>query len=74
MLSIHCNSHIILWKNEEHPERITDIKFFINKYNWEGISYLSEKDDCKKFQENNLTTGLVCQNVFYAKNEKIYSA
>ena len=74
MLSIHCNSRIILWKNEEHPERITNIKFFINKCNWEGINYLSEKDDWKKFQENNQITGLVCQNVFYAKNEKIYSA
>ena len=28
-----------------HPERITKIKTFIDKYNWKGIIYPSEKDD-----------------------------
>ena len=27
------------------PQRITKIKPFINKYNWEGIDFPSEKDD-----------------------------
>ena len=44
------------------------IKSFIDKCNWEGINYLSEKDDCKAFWKNNLTIALV----LYAKNEKIY--
>ena len=29
------------------PQRITKIKPFINKYDWEGINYPSEKDDWK---------------------------
>ena len=29
----------------KHAERITKIKSFINKYNWEGINFPSEKDD-----------------------------
>ena len=29
----------------ENPERITKIKTSINKYNWEGITYPSGKDD-----------------------------
>ena len=38
----------------------------MNKYNWEGINYPSEKDDWKKIEKNNLAL------VLYAKNEKIY--
>ena len=29
----------------KHSERIIKIKPFINKYNWEGINFPSEKDD-----------------------------
>ena len=60
--------------NEEigkHPKRITQIKPSINKYNWKGINYLSEKDDWKRFEINNATIAL---NALYAKKEKIYPA
>ena len=30
-------------------QRITKIKAFINKFNWEGINYPSKKDAWKKF-------------------------
>ena len=40
------------------PKRITKIKPFTNKYNWEGIDFPSEKDDWKKFEKNNLTIAL----------------
>ena len=48
-------------------QRITKMKLLRNKYNWEGISYPSEKNDWKKFEKNNDTIAL---NVFYAKKEK----
>ena len=48
---------------EKDPQRITKIKPFINKYNWEGINYPSEKGDWKKFKKNDLTIAL---NLFYA--------
>ena len=54
---------------KKDPQRITKIKPFINKYNWEGINYPSEKDDWKKFERNYVTIAL---NHFYAKKEKIY--
>ena len=50
----------------QHSERITKIKLFLNKYNWEGKT---EKHDQRKVEKTNLTTGV---NVFYAKNENIY--
>ena len=54
---------------KKDPQKITKIKFFINKYDWEEITFLSEKDNCKKIEESNLTIAL---NDLYAKKEKIY--
>ena len=48
-------------------QRIIKIKSFVNKYNWEGINYPSEKVDWKKIEKSNQSIAL---NVFYAK--KIY--
>ena len=45
------------------------MKSFINKYNWEGINFPSEKDDWKNLsKKNNLT---VAVNILYDKKEKI---
>ena len=60
---------------KKNPQRITKIKPFINKYNWEGMPFINkynwekinfqwEKDDWKKFEKNNVTNSL---NVLYAK-------
>ena len=56
---------------KKDPQRITKIKPFINKCNWEGRNHLSEKDDWKKFEKNNVT---ILPNVVYTKKEKIYPA
>ena len=47
------------------------MKDFINKYNWEGIHFPSEKDEWRKFEKNNITIAL---NVLYVKKQKIYPA
>ena len=52
-------------------KKLSKIKPFINKYDWEGINYPLEKDDWKKFDKNNPTIVL---NVLHAKKGKIYSA
>ena len=38
-------------ETKKDPQRITKIKPFINKYNWEGINFPSVKDDWKKFDK-----------------------
>ena len=58
-------------KIKKDPQRITEIKPFINKYNWEEINFSSEKDDWKKFRKTNVTIAL---NVLCAKNEKVHPA
>ena len=35
---------------ENHPEEISKIKLFINKYNWKDIDFLSGQKDWKKFE------------------------
>ena len=58
-------------KIEKDLQRITKIKPFINKYNWEIINFPSEKNDWKKIEKKNVTIAL---NVLYAKKEKMYPA
>ena len=41
-----------------HPERVSNIILFINKYNWEGIKYPSGKDKWGKFVKNNSNLAL----------------
>ena len=35
---------------ESHPERCSNTKPFINKYNWKGMNYPSKIDDSKTFE------------------------
>ena len=53
---------------ESHPERISNIKPFINKYNWKGIYYPSKIDDWKTSEKNNPTIAL---DILYIKQKEI---
>ena len=39
-------------------QRTSNLKPFLNKYNWNGINYLSKIDDWKAFEKNNLTIAI----------------
>ena len=62
---------LIYEERKKDPQRITKIKLFINKYNWEGINFPSEKGDWKKFEKN---YWIIVLNILYATKEKIYPA
>ena len=53
---------------ESHPERVSNIAPFINKYNWEGINYPSKLGDWKSFEKNNPTMAM---NMLYTKEKEI---
>ena len=57
--------------NEWNPEKVLNIKPFINKYYQKGINYLTKLDDWKRFEKNNLTIAL---NVLYIKEKAILPA
>ena len=43
---------------ETHPERISRLKSYIIKYNWEGIEFPAGPKDQKTFEQNNKTNPL----------------
>ena len=44
---------------ETNPERISKLKPYINRYNWEGIEFPVGPKDWIKFEQNNKTIALV---------------
>ena len=51
---------------EKNLTRITKLKPFINKYNWEGMNLPSQRNDWKNSEKNNVT---IAFNVLHAKKE-----
>ena len=54
-----------------NSEKVSNIKPFINKYDWKGMNYLTKIDDWKIFQKNNPTIAL---NILSMKEKKICPA
>ena len=54
-----------------NSERASNIKQFINEYNWKEIKYPSNIDDWKTFEKNNLAIPL---NVLYIKEKETWPA
>ena len=49
-------------KMNNHPERISKIKPFINKYDWKDINFPSHKEDWNTFENNNR---LIALNILF---------
>ena len=49
-------------KIENHPERISNIEPFIDKYNWKDIDFPSRVKDRKNFEQNN---EIIALNILY---------
>ena len=43
---------------EKDPQRISKLKPYINKYNWEGIKFPARSEEWKTFERNNKTIAL----------------
>ena len=54
-----------------NPERVSNIKSFINKYNCKGINYPTKIDDSKTFAKKNPTIAL---NILYITEKEICPA
>ena len=51
--------------HQNHPERTSNIKPFINQYNWEGIDFPAGIKNWKKFEKNNETIALNILQVYF---------
>ena len=58
MFSILVTATLSHEKVKKDLQRITKINPFVNKYNWGGINFPSEKDEWKKIEKNNVATAL----------------
>ena len=52
---------------EKHPQRISKLKSYINKYNWEGINFPAGSKEWQKSEQNDDTIAL---NILYVKSTK----
>ena len=50
-------------------QKISKLKPYINQYNWKGIKFLSDKEDWKKFEQNNKEIALIILFVPHNKKE-----
>ena len=65
--TVALNYEEIKW----NPERASNIKAFVNKYKWKGITYPSQLDDCKMFEKQNPAIAL---NILYINEKEICPA
>ena len=52
-----------------NPERISKLKKYINQYNWKDIKFPSDKEDWKRFEQNNKEIALNVLFVLHNKKE-----
>ena len=67
VVTVALNYEEIKWNSE----RVSNIKLFINKYNWKGINYPSKIDDWKKSEKNN---PFIALNTLCIKDKSICQA
>ena len=58
----------------KHPERISKLKPYINQYNWKDIKFPSDKEDWKKFEQNDKEIALNISFVPHKKKKEIRPA
>ena len=52
---------------KKDPQRISKPKAYVNQYDWKDIKFPSDKEDCKKFEQNNMEIAL---NVLFVPHNK----
>ena len=52
---------------KRYPQKISKLKPYINQYNWKDIKFPSDKEDWKKFEQNNKEIAL---NVLFVPHNK----
>ena len=61
------NDSLDYQKIKKNPQKISKLKPYINQYNWKNIKFPSEKEDWKKFEQNNKEIAL---NILFVPHNK----
>ena len=54
---------------KKNPQKVSKLRPYINQYNWKDIKFPSDKEDWRKFEQNNKEIGLNVLFVPYKKKE-----
>ena len=52
---------------KKDPQKISKLRPYINQYNWKGIKFPSDKEDWKKFEQNNKE---IASNILFVPHNK----
>ena len=63
------NDSLDYQKSKKNPQNISKLKSYINQYNWKDLKFPSDKEDWKKFEQNNKEVALNVLFVPYNKKE-----
>ena len=66
---IALNDALDYQRIKKGPQKISKLKPYINQYNWKDIKFPSDKEDWKKFEQNNKEIALNTLFVPYNKKE-----
>ena len=55
----------------KNPQNISKLTPYINQYNWKDIKFLSDKEDWKKFEQNNKEI-VINQNITISAKSKLF--
>ena len=70
MINVFNMQQLLLYeKIKQNPERLSNIKQFINKYKRKEINYPSKIDDWKRFEKNNPKIAFNC---LHTKEKEIF--
>ena len=61
------NDSLDYQKIKKDPQKISKLKPYINQYNWKDIKFPSDKEDWKKFEQNNKEIAL---NILFVPHNK----
>ena len=62
------NDSLEYQRSKKDPQKISELRPYINQYNWKDKNFLSHKEDWKKFEQNNKEIAL--NMLFVTHNKK----
>ena len=61
------NGSLDYQRSKKEPQKISELKPYINQYNWKGLKSPSDKEDWKKFEQHNKEIAL---NILFVPHNK----
>ena len=67
MIQNALNDSLDYLRIKKDPQKISKLRPYINQYNWKSIKFPSDKEDWKKFEQNNKE---IASNILFVPHNK----